>query len=242
MSWSVSANICYNKNEITALFAGRDEYVLSGSGLKLQVGHAYGEFYDVRYAGVDSRTGEPMWYDKNGNITKTYDETNNSVFLGKNRYAPWIGGFGTNFTWKGLSVIADFAWQSGKYMLVNDDYFIKNANMGTSYNQCVDMLNVWTTPGQVTDIPAYGYETLPRRPHAEQCFILAHEDIDRSVSVAKELDADRALHQGHQGVRYRPQPLYHHSIRGLRSRARQEPGSVQLSNTRQFVIGAELTF
>ena len=159
MSWSVSANICYNKNEITELFAGRNEYVLSGTGLKLQVGHAYGEFYNVRYAGVDSRTGEPMWYDKNGNITKTYDETNNSVFLGKNRYAPWIGGFGTNFTWKGLSVIADFAWQSGKYMLVNDDYFIKNANMGTSYNQCVDMLNVWTTPGQVTDIPAYGYET-----------------------------------------------------------------------------------
>ena len=103
MSWTVSANIGYNKNEITELFAGRNEYELSGSGLKLQVGHALGEFYKVRYAGVDSRTGEPMWYDKNGNITKVYDETNNSVFLGKNRYAPWLGGFGTNFTWKGLA-------------------------------------------------------------------------------------------------------------------------------------------
>lgn len=64
MSWTVSANIGYNKNEITELFAGRNEYELSGSGLKLQVGHALGEFYKVRYAGVDSRTGEPMWYDK----------------------------------------------------------------------------------------------------------------------------------------------------------------------------------
>ena len=75
-----------------------------------------------------------------------YNEEENSVFLGKNRYAPWIGGFGTNFTWKGFSVIADFAWQSGKYMTVNDNYFIMNAGQGTSFNQSVEMLNIWRTP------------------------------------------------------------------------------------------------
>lgn len=242
MSWSVSANICYNKNEITALFAGRDEYVLSGSGLKLQVGHAYGEFYNVRYAGVDSRTGEPMWYDKNGNITKTYDETNNSVFLGKNRYAPWIGGFGTNFTWKGLSVIADFAWQSGKYMLVNDDYFIKNANMGTSYNQCVDMLNVWTTPGQVTDIPAYGYET----------YLDDHTLSNASFLRMKTLTVQYQLPKSWmQTVRYIKDIKVFGIARNLFTITpfegydpEPDKNLVQFNypNTRQFVIGAELTF
>ena len=242
MSWSVSANICYNKNEITELFAGRNEYVLSGTGLKLQVGHAYGEFYNVRYAGVDSRTGEPMWYDKNGNITKTYDETNNSVFLGKNRYAPWIGGFGTNFTWKGLSVIADFAWQSGKYMLVNDDYFIKNANMGTSYNQCVDMLNVWTTPGQVTDIPAYGYET----------YLDDHTLSNASFLRMKTLTVQYQLPKSWmQTIRYIKDIKVFGIARNLFTITPfegydPEPDKnlvhFNYPNTRQFVIGAELTF
>ena len=242
MSWSVSANICYNKNEITELFAGRNEYVLSGTGLKLQVGHAYGEFYNVRYAGVDSRTGEPMWYDKNGNITKTYDETNNSVFLGKNRYAPWIGGFGTNFTWKGLSVIADFAWQSGKYMLVNDDYFIKNANMGTSYNQCVDMLNVWTTPGQVTDIPAYGYET----------YLDDHTLSNASFLRMKTLTVQYQLPKSWmQTIRYIKDIKVFGIARNLFTITpfegydpEPDKNLVQFNypNTRQFVIGAELTF
>lgn len=65
-----------------------------------------------------------------------------AVFTGKNRYAPWIGGFGTNFTWKGLSVIADFAWAADKWMMQNDDYFIKNANFATTWNQRVEMLNI----------------------------------------------------------------------------------------------------
>lgn len=89
------------------MFNGRDEYALSNYGMKLKVGRPYGELYYVRYAGVDTRTGEPMWYDKDGNITKVYNEERDAVLLGKNRYAPWIGGFGTNFTWKGFSVIAD---------------------------------------------------------------------------------------------------------------------------------------
>lgn len=242
MSWTVSANIGYNKNEITELFAGRNEYELTSTGLKLQVGHALGEFYKVRYAGVDSRTGEPMWYDKNGNITKVYDETNNSVFLGKNRYAPWLGGFGTNFTWKGFSVIADFAWQSGKYMMVNDDYFTKNANQGTTYNQCVDMLNVWTTPGQVTDIPAYGYEI----------YLDSHTISNASFLRMKTLTLQYQLpKKWMQAVHYIKDIRVFGIARNLFTITPfegydPEPDThvVQFNypNTRQFVIGAELTF
>ena len=43
--------------------------------------------------------------------TKEITHTNEVRKLAQNRYAPWLGGFGTNFTWKGFSVIADFAWQ-----------------------------------------------------------------------------------------------------------------------------------
>lgn len=242
MSWTVSANVGYNENEITELFAGRNEYVLSGTGMKLEVGHAYGEFYNVRYAGVDSRTGEPMWYDKNGNVTKVYDEANNSVFLGKKRYAPWIGGFGTNFTWKGLSVIADFAWQSGKYMMVNDDYFISNANQGTTYNQSVKMLNVWTHPGQETDIPAYGYEI----------YLDDHTLQNASFLRMKTLTLQYALpRKWMQAIRYIKDIKVFGIARNLFTITpfkgydpEPDQNLVQFNypNTRQFVIGAELTF
>lgn len=64
MNWSFSANANYNKNEITQLFNGLDEYVLGTTGLKMQVGKPWGEFYYVKWAGVDPRDGYQMWYDK----------------------------------------------------------------------------------------------------------------------------------------------------------------------------------
>ena len=141
-NWTFTANVGYNKNEIKELFMGRDEYVLANYGLKLNVGHPYGELFCVRNAGVDPQTGRPLYYDKDGNVTKEFNEDRDAVFLGKNRYAPWVGGFGTNFNWKGFSLIADFAWQAGKYMFVNDDMFVANPANATQFNQRVEMLNM----------------------------------------------------------------------------------------------------
>ena len=242
MRWTFTANVGYNKNEITELFNGRDQYAMSNYGLMLKVGHAWGEYYYVRYAGVDTRTGEPMWYDKDGNITKTYNEERDAVLLGKNRYAPWIGGFGTNFTWKGFSVIADFTWQSGKYLMINDDYFIKNYKFATSYNQSVDMLNTWTHPGQVTDIPAAGYEaqfddhmlsnasflrmkTLTLQYELPQKWMQA----TRYIKGVKVFGIARNLFTITNFKGYDPEP-------DINTVAFNYP------NTRQFVIGAELTF
>jgi hypothetical protein len=152
--WDFHANLGYNKNKITALFNGLDEYTIAGTGQKLQVGKPFGEFYLVERQGVDPRDGKQVWYDADGNLTKNYDETNNAVFTGKQRYAPWMGGFGTNFQWRGLYCTIDFTWALGKWALNNDRYFYENAAFATTYNQSESMQNLWTTQGQITDIPA----------------------------------------------------------------------------------------
>lgn len=152
--WDFYANLNYNKNKITALFNGLDEYTIAGTGQKLQVGKPFGEFFLVERQGVDPRDGKQVWYDADGNLTKIYDETNNAVFTGKQRYAPWAGGFGTHFQWRGLYCNIDFTWTLGKWALNNDRYFCENAAFATSYNQSESMQNLWTTAGQVTDIPA----------------------------------------------------------------------------------------
>ncbi len=151
--WGVRANLNYNKNEITELFNGRDYYTLGSTGTRYQVGHSAGEYYVVRYVGVDPRDGKQMWLDKNDNITKVFNKERDAVMTGKSLYAPWNGGFGTNLRWKGLGLQLDFVWAAKKYMMNNDAYFLNNAAQGTSVNQTVDMLDVWTKPGDVTMHP-----------------------------------------------------------------------------------------
>lgn len=164
MAWNFYANVNYNKNTVTALFNGLDEYVMSGTGQKLQVGKSFGEFYLVKRAGVDSRDGSQLWYDRDGNLTKVFNEDANAQFTGKNRFAPWSGGFGTNYSWNGLSVSADFTWALGKYAMNNDRYFYENPQFGASYNQSQSMANIWTKPGDITDIPA-ATETIQMDDH-----------------------------------------------------------------------------
>ena len=242
IDWTFKANVNYNKNEITELFAGRDEYIIANTGLKLEVGKPYGEFYMVEYAGVDPRDGKPMWYDIDGNLTKVYNEERDSKFVGKQRYAPWSGGLGTTFTWKGLSVTADFAWQYGKYMTNNDNYFLKNANQGTAYNQAVDMLNIWTKPGDITDIPKYGEQVQFDTHLLEDASFLRMKNLivqytfpakwmkaTKGIQNAKVFFVGRNLFTVTKFSGYDPEP----DINLVK---------FNYPNTRQFVFGMELTF
>ena len=92
--WNVNANVSYNKNEIKELYNGVQEYELPNTSTKWVVGHPYGEFYINRYAGVNPANGDPLWYDKDGNITTEFRESD-KVMVGKNYLAPWQGGFGS---------------------------------------------------------------------------------------------------------------------------------------------------
>ncbi|MEG2471450.1 MAG: TonB-dependent receptor, partial [Bacteroidales bacterium] len=152
---NVTGNFNYNKNEVTALFGGRDEFVVANTGIKYQVGKALGDFYYVRYAGVDPATGKQLWLDKDDNVTTEYSE-DNSVFTGKQRYAPYAAGLQIDFSWKGLSASASLSGVFGKWTLNNTRYFTENANFSNDMNQTTEMLNMWTTPGQITSIPRAG--------------------------------------------------------------------------------------
>ena len=242
INWTFTANVGYNKNRITELFQGRDEYLLANTGLNLKIGHAYGEFYSVRNAGVDPRTGEPQWLDKDGNITKIFNEERDAVFTGKNRYAPWIGGFGTNFTWKGFSVIADFAWAADKWMMQNDDYFIKNAAFATSWNQRVEMLNIWTTPGQVTDIPAYGYEIQFDDKMIQNASFLRMKTLTVQYDLPKKWLAPTRYIKGVKVFGIARNLFTITSFEGYDPEPDINLVQFNYPNTRQFMFGAELTF
>ena len=240
--WSFKANVGYNKNEITELFQGRDEYVLSNTGIKLAVGHAYGEFFQVRFAGVDPMTGAPLYYDKDGNKTKKFNEDRDAVFLGKKRYAPWTGGFGTNFRYKNVSLIADFAWTAGKYMIVNDDFFIANAQLATKWNQRVEMLNVWTTPGQITNIQSVNYAKQFTDQMIQNASFLRMKTLSIQYEFPKKwMQATRYI----KGVKVFGIARNLFTITPFEGYDPEPDINVvkfNYPNTRQFVIGAEISF
>ena len=59
------------------------------TGIKYQVGESLGDFYYVRWVGVDPEDGQQIWLDDKGNETKEYSD-NYAVFTGKNQYHPGL--------------------------------------------------------------------------------------------------------------------------------------------------------
>lgn len=240
--WTFKANVNYNKNKITELFAGRDEYVLTGSGLKLQVGKPYGEYYTVRNAGVDPQDGASVWLDANGNRTKAYDETSMAVFTGKQQYAPWSGGFGTSFQWKDLTVSADFSWQADKWLQSNDMFFIKNTQFATSWNQCVEMLNVWTTPGQVTDIPKNGFTSQWDDHLLEDASFLRLKNLTIQYALPTAWLQPTRVIKGVKVFGIARNLLTFTKFSGYDPEPDINIVKFNYPNTRQFVMGLEVTF
>ena len=157
-SWNVNANFGYNLNRITELYNGVTEYENANTNTKLVVGHPLGEFYMNRFAGVNPANGDALWYDKDGNITNVLRDSDR-VLLGKSCNAPWQGGFGTVFSWKGLSISAQFSFVAGRYMVNNDRYFDESNGRFATYNQSRRLLERWKQPGDITDIPRHGVFT-----------------------------------------------------------------------------------
>lgn len=153
--WNLSANMGYNKNEITELYGGKKEYIIGGSDLKLTVGEDVGSFYSVRFAGVDPENGDPLWYTKDGGITNVFS-AENAVLLGKTWHAPLTGGFTTNFSYKGVSLQAFFSWMSGKSMINNTRIFSESNGRFAQDQQSVKMFNAWTPDNRYTDVPKFG--------------------------------------------------------------------------------------
>ena len=154
--WNISANVSYNKNKITELYNGLNEYELSSTSTKLVVGHSVGEFYVNRFAGVNPANGDALWLTKDGEVTTEFNESD-KVMIGKSYIAPWQGGFGTSLSWRGLSLSAQFSWVADRWMFNNDRFFEESNGLYSTYNQSRRLLyDRWKQPGDVTDIPRYG--------------------------------------------------------------------------------------
>ncbi|WP_418409910.1 SusC/RagA family TonB-linked outer membrane protein [Alistipes sp.] len=241
--WSITGNVNYNKNEITKLYQGLDELAFPDYGLKYQVGKPSSLVYTQVRAGVDPNDGAPMWYDLNGNLTKTYSD-DIMQFCGMDTNAPWSGGFSTAFSWKGLGLNMDFSWIGERWIFINERYYTMNpANQLQRSNFETKMLNMWTTPGQKTDIPKYGTQfyfdtsaysnaSFIRMKNISLSYSFPKSLIQKSgfLSAAKIYVTGRNLWTITDFEGYDPEVGYSNATQGM------------YPNSRQIVFGAELVF
>lgn len=239
--WGLRCNFSYNRNKITKLFNGRDSFTVPGEGIQYKVGHDAGEFFTVRYIGVDPQDGKQQWLDKNGNITKTFNEDEDAILTGKSQFAPWNGGFGTTIRWKGLSLQGDFTWAAKKYMINNDAYFLRNAGQGAGINQDVEMLKVWTKPGDVTMYPNATETIQFDSRQVEDASFLRMKTLTLSYALPKTLIKQISMSN----------LAFHFTARNLFTITKfggydPEPQTnvflFNYPNTRQFEVGLEATF
>lgn len=241
-TWSMNANVTYNKNKITELYNGVEEFVNSTTGIKFMVGHSVSEYYYNHYAGVNPANGEQLWYTKDGELTNEMKETD-KVMTGKSNDPSWWGGFGTTLAWKGLQLSAQFSWMAERYIVNNDRYFDENSAVTEGYNKSKRLLyDRWKQPGDVTDIPKYGEVMQFDDRLLENASFMRLKNITLSYSLPKDLlrkskffTAARVYLQG--------QNLWTITgFSGFDPEVSSNMYQATYPSTRQFTIGAELSF
>ena len=111
-SWSLGFNMTFLKNELTKLTEDFND-----GTKRRQEGSDYQSYYLNDWAGVDQTNGEPLWF-----TDSTRSETTNNIsnaerfMLGKSATPDHYGGFNTTFSWKGISLFAQFNYSYGNYI------------------------------------------------------------------------------------------------------------------------------
>ena len=241
-NWNISANVSYNKNKITELYNGLDEYELSSTNTKLVVGHSVGEFYTNRYAGVNPANGDALWYTKDGEITTEYNESD-KVMIDKSYIAPWQGGFGTTLSWKGLSLSAQFSWVADRWMFNNDRFFEESNGLYSTYNQSRRLLyERWKQPGDITDIPRYGVTPQMDSRFLEDASFLRLKNLMLGYSLPTKLLEKSKFFSSARIYIQAQNLLTFTAFSGLDPEGSSNVYKAQYPMSRQYSIGIDLTF
>ncbi len=163
-TWNINANASTLKNQITELSNGITE-IINGTK-RISVGHSIYDYWLRQWYGVDPADGSPLFLvaDAYANTTaadiRTVNGTKVTTNSSKAKFdysgtaiPDLFGSFGTSISYKQWSLSALFTYQLG-----GKTYDSNYAALMSSYAQggalSPDILDRWTTPGQITDVPA----------------------------------------------------------------------------------------
>ena len=183
VTWSLYANVSYNKNKILELDPTLGGEWISGSYIYRE-GEAMNQFYIREYAGVNPENGAAMWYmeqpivEKDAEGNPKLDEKKNPIYVLDEKGNPvmetvttetWseatqyaqgdllpkvYGGFGTSLSAYGFDLSVAFNYQLGGKLYDNTYAALMHTGYGRAgSNWHVDILKSWTPENTETDVP-----------------------------------------------------------------------------------------
>jgi TonB-linked SusC/RagA family outer membrane protein len=174
-SYNPSFNISFNQNQVTALVPNVNRITNTTSDLETtsitEVGHSLSSLYIIRTNGVDPATGRRIFVDGKGrdvyfdfygsprykyadgstapDISQSADAVNY-----KKTQPTGFGGLNNSFRYKNFDLSFLLTYQFGGYMYYGTGSGLLDQRF---WNNTVDVLDRWTTPGQITNIPRVKY-------------------------------------------------------------------------------------
>ena len=149
--WDASANMSFNKNKLKKLGLTKVQYASeienAGNVIIIKEGLPLGSFYGYVAEGVDPETGLMIYKDLDGSgTTNAADRT----VIG-NAQPDFTFGFTHNFSWKNFSLNMFFNGSYGNDIYNATKMYL--VGMNNSSNQSTTVLDRWTRPGMITDVP-----------------------------------------------------------------------------------------
>tara|TARA_R110002020_G_scaffold296658_1_gene512245 strand:- start:5981 stop:8986 length:3006 start_codon:yes stop_codon:yes gene_type:complete len=139
----------YNDNELDNIPNESGELIDTGRN-----GGPLGEYYTIRYAGVNPANGNVLFYTKDGDVTESPDADTDRVWLGKNLTAEYNGSFGLNMDYKGFFLQTSWNYVIGVDRYDYDLYSLQNRDNIGQFRNNSDILRAWTPDNRITDIPS----------------------------------------------------------------------------------------
>ena len=127
-------------------------------------------------------------------------------------------------------------------MLVNDNMFVANPANATQFNQRVEMLNMWTEPGQITNIPSYKYPIQFDDAMVQNASFLRMKTLTLQYQFPKKWMSATRYIKGLKVFGIARNLFTITSFEGYDPEPDINLVKFNYPNTRQFVLGAEITF
>ena len=153
--WNTDLNFSINRNKVTSL--GNDTKSLDfasiyerDAAVRVVPGKPLGSFYGYVFTGVDPATGAAQYADTNNNGITGSADPSDRTFIGSAQ-PKFIYGVTNSLTYGNWNLNLFFQGVQGSQLF--NASRIDLEGMFDSKNQSAAVLDRWTTPGQITDIP-----------------------------------------------------------------------------------------
>lgn len=150
-TWNLGGNIAFVKSLVKSVPRGK--YLTPNYDLILENGRELYTHYLVRYAGVNPANGRAQYYDKEGNITEDYSSDYAVALDGKTVTPDFDGNISNTFTYKSLSLGANFYYKYGNYIYNNQEASRLTDGKALIRNHDVKAFNYWKNPGDTNVLP-----------------------------------------------------------------------------------------